>query len=241
MIAYAMTTQTTHLPFQSDISRQVAVFPVLKRQRQHQSNIWFFDSPKNNERLTIATDLAFMHLVLLEGDTSVLKYVPVSSAEVAHFESREHQPKVGAQVYRSDGTTEWWNFKRLQLASGRPKRDQVIGDPDIESAARASGASYHVKTDQDLADKEILFDNWLTLCAAITRCRTVFLGREADIFAQRMALQRAVTLENLLTIPGIDVACMLAVVARALQREAIRANLKAQIFGRATLLSAGES
>lgn len=199
----------THIPQQlypSDLSRQVAVFPALKRRRQHQSNIWFFDSPKNNERLTITSDLAFMHLVLLEWDATARRYIPKPNS--GQPSDVPQGVSVDAHVYRTNGTIEWWNFKRMEVPKGRAQRDQKACDPTIESFAVANGATYRVKTDRELAEKEILFDNWLTLCAAITRCRNVFLGHEAEVFVQRMALQQAVTLENLLTIPDIDVASL---------------------------------
>lgn len=238
-IGYAMTNDTLPSPDPAQLSRQVAIFPALKKRRQHQSNIWFFDSPKNNEILTISTDLAFMHLVILEGDTSVLRYVPGSTSLIEDAQGTHHDITSDAQVYRRDGTIEWWDFKRIQRASRASKRsdEERRGESKVEQAACAAGATYHMKTDLELANQEILFDNWLTLCAAITRCRGQFLGRESDAFSQRTSLQHAVTLENLINLPGIDVACMLSVAALALQEGIVRTNLTTQLFGRSSLLS----
>jgi hypothetical protein len=235
-----MIDYTLEAPDREAISRQVAVFPALKKRRQHQSNIWFFDSPKNNKRFTITGDLAFMHLVCLEGAPRISGYVPAPGQVVAPINGQACPIQVGAQVYYCDGTLEWWDFKRLEHGA-RSKKARSASEPlanDVKRvAASAAGATYHVKTDRDLLGQEIWFDNWLTLCAAITRCRGQFLEREAEIFSQRMTLQHAVTLENLLGIPGIDVAHMLAVIAMALQRGTVRANLNSQLLSRMTLLS----
>ncbi|MFC0348634.1 hypothetical protein [Undibacterium danionis] len=222
-----------------DSSRKIGVFPALKKRRQHQSNIWFFDSPKNNKRLIITSDLAFMHLVILEGDVSVTRYHVNPEPINTNVEGVQKDISIGAYVYRGNAL-EWWDFKRLQ--NKKDVNKQNASDSYFKTIAAASSlATYHVKTDVDLKGQEILFDNWLTLCAAITRCRGHFLGREATIFSERLALQHAVTLENLLTIPSIDVAYMLAVVALALQNGSLRCNLNSQLINRQTLLSRRES
>lgn len=235
-----MTTFTLQPPSSTDVSRQVAVFPALKQRRQHQSNIWFFDSPKNNKRLKITSDLAFMHLVILEGDSTVTQYIPGPEPISVNIDGTLQSMKLGAYVYRCGDALEWWDFKRLR--DEKKENKQGATESSIKTLAAADIlATYHLKTDVDLKGKEILFDNWLTLCSAITRCRGQFLGREADVFSQRLALQHAVTLENLLNIPAIDVACMFAVVALALQRGTVRANLSYQLVNRHTLLSRRES
>lgn len=36
------------------------------------SNIWIYNSPKNDLRLTVKGDVPFMHLILLEGDSTIV-------------------------------------------------------------------------------------------------------------------------------------------------------------------------
>lgn len=180
-----------------------------------------------------------MHSVLLEGDVSVAGYDIHPPPRSFDSNGKEIQIKVDAIVYRHGGGVEWWNFRWNQKRSGKRKAHAAEHDPEnvSECAAHKTGATYVVKTERDLLGKEILFDNWLTLCAAITRCRGHFLGREAEEFARRLSLQHSVTLGNLLAIPKIDVALMLAVVATSLQRGTTRTNLHSQLVGPMSLLS----
>lgn len=227
-----------NLPDPSELARNVRVTAPLKKRREHQSNIWFFDSPKNDKRLTIHTDLAFMHFVTLEGDPSVLCYVPRPEPSVVILDTVRTDIKVDAHVHRVDGTVEWWDFKRSdhppRTKSRRPA-EATMGP--VHAAAESAGAIYRVLTDAELTGQEIFFDNWLTLCAAINRCRNHFLGTEADLFLARLHLQQSVMLGHLLTIPGIDSAYMLAVVGLALQKGSAQANLTGELLGRATSIS----
>ncbi|WP_211441223.1 hypothetical protein [Collimonas humicola] len=212
-------------------SHHVDVFPVLKRRRQHRSNIWFFESPKNNERLAITSDLAFMHLVLLEGDTSVARYVLTRPEDKVC-----EQPAV--TIYRLNGGMEWWSFRR----AGRPRQAGGIGcDAALALAASAAGASYIVKTERDLVGKELLFDNWLHLCAAITRCRSESLVRELSIVTDGLRSQRELVVGNLTSISGIDVACMLAVIAQAIRIGQVHTDLTNRLFGSSSILSRSRS
>jgi len=226
-------------PNAETLSRQVAVHSALKKRRQHQSNIWFFDSPKNSKRFTISGDVAFMHLVCLEGEPHVSHYIPSASQANQTRAGMSDADRVGAQVFYSDGRLEWWDFQRL-TGTGSGKLAKVAEARECESkslTARAAGAGYRIKTDQDLLGQEVFFDNWLTLCAAISRCRGRFLGEEAEVFSQRIALQHAVILDNFLDVPGIDVAHMLAVIAMALQSGSVRADLRSRLLSRMTLIS----
>jgi hypothetical protein len=227
-----------NLPHPSQLARNVPVFPALKKRREHQSNIWFFDSPKNNLRLILHTDIAFIHFVMLEGDPTVLRSIPRPGQEIVLLDGVRTEISVDAHVHRSDGTVEWWDFKRVRTPShSREKNTTRPPESSAQRAATAASATYRVMTDADFSGREIFFDNWLTLCAAINRCRNHFLGREADLFRERMAVQHAVTLDNLLSMPEIDTAYMLAVIALALQSGTASANLTGQILGRSTTIS----
>ena len=230
-----------NLPHPSELARQVSVFPALQLRKQRQSNIWFFDSPKNNARLTIHTDLAFMHLVILEGDPTVLRYVPTPGPEQMIINGTQVTIKVNAHVHRADGTLEWWDFKRFKKPSAARGPKPESPGAMAEQAAAGAKATYCLKTDADLAGQEILFDNWLTICAGINRCRNQFLEKEAQLLLGRLRLQQAVTLESLITMPDIDVACMLAAIGIALQTGTARASLANQIWGRSTTLSRGDA
>ncbi|MGB9989867.1 hypothetical protein [Pseudoduganella rhizocola] len=217
-----MKVHTLRTPSPELVSRSIQVNAALKARRTPQSNVWFFDSPKNNTRLSIETDLAFMHLVLLEGDPSVVRYWPVQRGEY----NLPAAAGTSTRIDRRDGSQEWWHFKRVTRTERRAATAKASERNEVRDAAQSAGAVYLIKTDTDLRDEVFRFDNWLTLCAAMTRCRGHFLGHEMDRIAQRLDLQDAVTLKALLTLEDADPALMLAAVARALQAGAIATELK---------------
>lgn len=232
-----MTAHAASSSRADDLTRRIPVFPALKQRRRHQSNIWFFDSPKNNRRFTITGDVAFMHFVLLEGDLSVESYDPDPPPVNASIDGEVRQTKLDAHVRLKTGHIEWWEFKRLQDSGpSREGRSQPQLSAQAQAAAIA-GVPYRVKTDLDLKHKEIHFDNWLTLCAGISRCRNQPLYREADMLADRFAIQKAIRFGSLLDIPEIDPAHMLAVVALSLQAGTVETNLESALFGRTSILT----
>lgn len=232
-----MLSNNYQSPDPEELRRRVQVFAAIKSRSGRQSNIWFFDSPKNNKRIKIDTDLAFMHLVLLEGDQTVLGYEPVIRED---YSLLANSPSA-AKIRFCDGRLEWWDFERVRRDRRGRKLQGETKDSTASSqfAADKMGAVYVVKTDLELMGKQILFDNWITICAAITRCRSQYLGGEADLFSRRMALQETATLELLLDLPEIDVANMLAVVGTALQKGTARTNLQSQLLSRCSLISVG--
>lgn len=223
-----------------DLTRRIPVFPALKQRRRHQSNIWFFDSPKNNRRFTITGDVAFMHFVLLEGDLSVESYDPDPPPVFASIDGEVRQTKLDAHVRLKNGHIEWWEFKRLQNSGASREAHCRLQLSAQAQAAATAGVSYQVKTDLDLKHKEILFDNWLTLCAGISRCRNQPLYREADMFSARFAIQKTISFGSLLDIPEIDPAHMLAIVAVSLQAGTVETNLESALFGRESILTRSE-
>lgn len=230
-------------PHHDNLARQVPVFPALKARREHQSNIWFFDSPKNDSRLIIHTDLAFMHLVILEGDHSVARYVPRPAPCAFIASGVETEVTVDAHIFRADGLVEWWDFKRMPRARLSKARPDVAesSKSTAAAAAKAAGASYRIASDTDLAGREILFDNWLMLCAAINRCRHHFLGKEVELLMQRLQLQQHVTVEDLLALSETDPAYMLSAIALTLRTGVAQANLNDQLFGPTSTLSRSPS
>lgn len=228
------------LPNPSELARRVRVFPALKQRRRHQSNIWFFDSPKNNRRFTITGDVAFMHFVILEGDVSVESYDPVPEPVYASIDGEIKKTNLDSHVRFKDGHIEWWEFTHHQQYSAPSKSARSRAQLSAQAqAAAAAGVRYRVRTELDLQHKGILFDNWLTLCAGITRCRNQPLYRESDLFTGRFALQKMVSFGSLLDIPGIDKAHIFAVVALSLQNGTVQTDLERTLFGRESILTRG--
>ncbi|MGF6647432.1 hypothetical protein [Paraburkholderia sp. GAS82] len=216
---------------------RISVTPTIRKRKRHQSNIWVFDSPKINKRFTVLGDVAFMHLVLLEGDTSVLGYDPTPAPILSVANGEPYQTTLDAIVHFESGRDEWWEFKRARDAGPSRKgraREQLNAQA---TAASTVGVIYRVLTERDLVGKDILFDNWLHLCAAITRARGCATYREAEVLRERLVLRDQCTLGELMSDSAIDPALMLAVVARLLQAGELNANLEMEYFRRASLLS----
>lgn len=231
-----MAAQTNGNPDLQKWADRIPVFPAIRERGRHKSNIWIFDSPKNNRRLIIKGDVAFMHLVLLEGDITVENYIPEPTPVYASIDGEVRQTQLDAHVHLVDGAIEWWEFKRSGDAGpnriGRSK-SQLSAQAQ---AAGAAGVKYRVKTDDDLKGKEVLFDNWLMLCAAMTRCKYQAMDREEDILLKHLNLQKSVRFGTLLDNEEADPAYMLATVAKTLQKGMMEADLERSLFGLNTLL-----
>lgn len=237
-----MVESSLSMPDPVEFTRRVPVFSAVKQRRQHQSNIWFFDSPKINRRFVITGDVAFMHFVLLEGDASVTGYDPDPPAVYANIDGETRQTKLDAHVYFKGRDVEWWEFKRLQDSGpGRSGRSKPQLSAQAQAASEA-GVRYRVQTDLELKHKEILFDNWLNLCACMTRCRNQPMHREADILLDVLSQQKCVRFGTLLSnYPGIDPALMIAAAAVALQNGLAITDLEKAFFGYDSVLTRRES
>jgi hypothetical protein len=232
-----MSIPSNPLPTKQDLERRVPVASAVRQRKNHQSNLWFFDSPKINRRFAISGDTNFMHVVLLEGDPQVVGYNPTPDPVYASIDGENQKTTLDIHVYYQDGHTEWWEFKRSQDST--PSRTGRSG-PQLSAqaqAASAAGIAYRIRTDADLQNKEILFDNWLTLCAGINRCRNHSLHRESEVLTSRFHIQNKQTVQSLLDAPDIDPAYMLAVIGLSLQKGTLTANLAHSLFGVETVLS----
>lgn len=202
-----MTDQNTS---PTDLARQIGTFHKV-RTRNPKHNLWFFDSPKNDRRLTLVGDLSFYLCVLLEGDTNVISYHPDEAA------ANEATRRI--QVNLHGGVNLAWGVRR--------KNTRPVSDPPNETRAGSGECAVAVwKTDDDIRGQEIAIDNWLLLCAAITRCRNSSMQRESDAMLNCMSKLRSMQIGELLVQPEIDPAIMLAVIASAIQRGIVHCDLK---------------
>lgn len=232
-----MSAQTTFNPDLQKWADHIRVLPAIKERGRHKSNIWIFDSPKNNRRFIIKGDVAFIYSVLLEGDITVQSYVPEPPPVLASIDGEVRQTQLDAEIHLTNGAIEWWEFKRLRdTGPGRTGRSK----PQLSAQAQAAsvaGVKYRVQSEEGLRGKEILFDNWLMLCAAITRCKYQTMPREEEAFLRQMNLHGAVRFGTLLNEGGLDPAYVTATVATLLQRGVIEADLEKSFFGLETVLA----
>lgn len=216
--------------------RHVSVIPTLRKRGRHPSNIWIFDSPKNNRRFAIDGDIAFMHAVLLEGDKNILAYDYSPRPVTAIVDNECYSTTLDAVVTLADGRDEWWEFKwSIDTGSDREGRSKKQLKAQAQ-AAQEKGVTYRIKTENDLRNKELLFDNWLLLCAAITRANYQSLIHEMAVAHRMFQLHRQLNLSNLLNVPETDPALMLAVIGKELQTGRLEANLETEILGLNSIL-----
>src|SRR3569832_1942218 len=147
-------------------SDHIRVLPAIKERGRHKSNLWIFDSPKNNHRFIIKGDVAFMHFVLLEGNVAVQSYIPEPPPVYASIDGEVRQTMLDAEVHMANGVIEWWEFKRsIDTEPSRKKRSK----PQLSAQAQAASAAKkknHKQTKKKKQNKKKKNDNKQMLCAA---------------------------------------------------------------------------
>jgi hypothetical protein len=204
----------------------VAPLTAIRKRAQKVSNLWIFDSPKNNRRLTISGDVAFLHLVLLEGDSTVEGYDFIDDP----FRITSNSQHGYVRVRLADGTQEWLTLGR-QRARDSVNSDSACRESELQALARNAGVVLTHRTELDLAGKDLLIDNWLMLCAIMTRARSYPSHIETERFLSCFARHNTPSVSTMLAVPGTDRGIMLAVVAKALQSGRYGGELDRRLFG----------
>jgi len=204
----------------------VTPLSAIRKRASKVSNLWIFDSPKNNRRLTVSGDVPFMHLVLLEGDITVAGYDLVDDPFKVTSDSRAGY----VRVRNRDGGEHW-------LVIGRQGRKRTSASDDaampqeLQEKARAAGVTVHRRSELELVGKDILLDNWLVLCAIMTRARSYPSYVETERFLAALTRHGSLRVADVLATPDVDPAIMLAVVAKALQDARVHTDLNRHYFG----------
>lgn len=212
-----------------ELARRVKVFPVIQRRKKSVANIWFFDSPKNQKRFAISGDLPFMSFVLLEGDPTVNYYDPSPSSVTVVQNGKTLGVTAGAYVYFVGGQKQWWDF-RYEGNKSISSNQELLS----KLAAKNNGMEYYIQEENKVRKKQVLFDNWLNLCAGINRCRTIFLHREIDCILKETK-DSDISFGALMEIAD-DRALMFAAIATSLQRGILFTNLEEQLLGNQSIL-----
>jgi hypothetical protein len=212
----------------------VAPLTAIRGRAQKVSNLWIFDSPKNNRRVTVSGDVAFLHLILLEGDADVVGYDFIDDP----FKITSNSSKGYVRLRHLDRKDTW-----LTLGRHRPRDSAGASagqdEDSLESKAKEAGVTLIHRTELELSDRATLIDNWITLCAIMTRARSYPSHIERDRFLSCMTKHGSPRVVDLLAEPGIDPAMMLAVIAKALQSGRYVADLDRATFGLHTHIRRG--
>ena len=217
---------SSHAAGQRSATAEPTPLSAIRKRKQKVSNLWIFDSPKNNRRLTVSGDVPFMHLVLLEGDITVARYdliddpFNVSSDSAAGY----------VRVRRGDGGEHWLVIGRQGRNSPTNENRAAISQT-LQEKADAAGIKVLVLNELELAGKDVLVDNWLTLCAIMNRAKAYPSYLETEQFLALFARHGTLRVHDILGIEGVDPAIMLAVIAKALQDGLIQTELSCRLFG----------
>lgn len=212
----------------------INVTSALKDPARKNSNVWFFDSPKNGRRMSILGDLSFIHAVLMEGDLGVVSYKN-ASAEIIELDNPNAIPfKAVFLVAFADGSHKWLSF------SNDDGKDITSNKMCALNSERSVSYQHIVKSQKSFQGCEILFDNWLNLCAMINRCRMMSTFKETDALKQFFRLHSGAMLKDIFSIANLDRAKVLASIAIMLQNGILVADLEAKILCKNTIFSLKE-
>ncbi|TWI69132.1 hypothetical protein IP91_00198 [Pseudoduganella lurida] len=212
------------------VGAQPSPITAIRRRASKVANLWIFESPKNDRRLTIVGDVPFMHLILLEGTPEVLRYQFVGDPFSVMGAEREASLPGYVRVENSDGPDTWLRIKRSGARPGRASSPDSAGEI-LCAAASAAGASYAEYTEDDLRGRETEFENWLILCACTNRAKGHPDYTERAAFVEALEASRTASVRSLLTASNVDPAIMLAVIASSLQQGVASTDLQGRLFG----------
>lgn len=212
------------------VGAQPSPITAIRRRASKVANLWIFESPKNERRLTVVGDVPFMHLILLEGTPDVLRYHFVGDPFGVMGAGREASLPGYVRVENADSPDTWLRIKRSGARTGRASVPDDAGEI-LRAGASAVGAKYAEYTGDDLRGRETEFENWLILCACITRAKGHPDYTERAAFIETLQTNRTVSVRTLLAASDIDPAIMLAVIASSLQQGVAITDLQGRLFG----------
>jgi hypothetical protein len=167
-----------------------------------------------------------MHLVLLEGDIAVAGYDLIDDP----FNVSSTADSGYVRVRLRDGRQYWLLIGR----HGRKKpgkADKPAIPEQVHDKAAAAGVQVYRRTELELIGQEILFDNWLTLCAIMTRARSCPSYLETQLLLAALDRHESLWVSDVLSLGNADPAIMQAVVAKALQSGIVQTELAKRMFG----------
>jgi hypothetical protein len=205
---------------------RVSVSSAIRERGRKKENIWVADLPKTQLRSVIEGDLPLIWAVAkLESDREVTSYV-VDSSELNRV-ATEHgvdPDAVNLFVQYRSGEQRLCKITEGERPPGRSRVDAKT------PVANPQGHTYETHDLSELGRWELQFDNWLTLCRAITVTRRVDWNRAMLGVQNILNLRRNATLIELLEEVGPDPALTFGAVARLLHAGLAEADLKTTLL-----------
>jgi|GEM_PF-4218547 len=178
---------------------------AMRKLAGQKAHIYYFQSPKNHRRFIFCDQLTFYLAILLEAELNVTSY-------------RASQPEDSTPGPMPCLNAVLCNGEQLSyiVCYETEARLGVVGTLAELSAPLADGQC-KIVTAQFIRDQHIQIENWLLMCANMSRAKNYSCIDEAEAMFKDLRRLGTVNLWALIQGAEIDEARMLAAVARALQ------------------------
>jgi hypothetical protein len=188
------------------VGDDISAPPTVRKVAGKDVHLYYFQSPKNGKRFVICGQLSFCLAILLEADLNVTGYEPRLSRGSSDI----------LASLRGGGQIE---YETRYVPDG--VRAPTISSLTDGIEAGTTQAPLRTITDRFIRSRQVQIENWIFLCSAINRARRHSCADEADVMSTMLVRFGSVSIDTLLAQEGIDKACMLAAIGRALQFGAV--------------------
>jgi hypothetical protein len=173
-------------------------------------NLWYFQSPKNRRGFIFCGELVFLQAILLEADRTVAGYGSPGGTSRARTADTRGADLIATGI---DGSETEYITRYVERNPQASKQAAALPDRgDIRTI---------VITDKLLETRHVEIENWLFLCAAMTRVRKYAGHIEAEALRRLVQSAGGATIGQALDENGIDRACMLGAIANGLQNGSV--------------------
>jgi len=197
-------------------SASASPLSTIRQRAGKVANLWIYESPKNRKRLTVAGDVVFMHMILLEGDPDVQNYAFVGDPFCLQGPAPREELPGYVDVTYVNGEHTWIRVKRSSIAGTDRGKESVVRNRIKERALEAR-AAYAEYSELELRGRELEFENWLILCGCINRAKDLPDYVELSRYTRLVRANSGISVRTLLEEEDCDPAVMLAVIAKSLQ------------------------
>lgn len=187
-------------------------------------NLWYFHSPKNRRKFVFCGDLVFLQAILLEADPTVASYGSPGGTSSSEKKCDSDPHLIATHV---DGG------RSAYFVGYAEARGQV----GLSPAAGVESTQVVIVTDTMIKERHVEIDNWIFLCAAMNRVRTLPNHFESEALRRLAGGPDGCTIARALGEEGADPALMLGTIAACVQRGSYRCETRAEPIVLATIVS----
>lgn len=193
-------------------------------QETHIEKVYWYWSIKAHQYVEVRGDTALMMLVLDEFDPNVVRIEVEAPTAVESVDGEPTGTRFDATVTHRDGSTVLKEAKRKEALEGGDARTTHQIEAQRQAAARR-GATYELVIDETLRRRAVRFWNCLALLGWFNRGRGISTSSEEKALQSYLDGKSGARLEELLALPDLDPALVLAVLARQAAFGALHVDL----------------